>query len=312
MEELIGFLAADSLQGRLTGTPGNTKAAHFISKQFQRAGLKPVAGSQGYLISFETRIKNKLVSTQNVIAELPGKTKRDEVIVFCAHYDHVGTDSLNPYPVMDGRASQPGDTIYNGANDNASGVAGIIALAKYFGRLKNNERTILFIAFSGEELGMRGSYEFVKNIKRENFKAVLNLEMLGRSASGEYGKPYITGARFSDLPAILNKGLENANRKIYSKGYFEDDIVANDLFYRSDNLPFAELNITAHTIMAGGPSDPHYHSVEDELETLNSKQIADIVLALALGSAGLIDGSVTPNFHSFVPAPAKHGARTRE
>ena len=232
----------------------------------------------------------------NVVAALPGKSKHNEIIVFCAHYDHVGTARSNPYRSPYKPFTPPdGDNIYNGANDNASGVAAMLALAKYFGRQKNNERTILFIAFSAEELGTVGSTEFVTSINPEYFKAVINLEMLGRTHSRSKNRPYMTGYALSDLFSIMNNELAAVDENKYGKEYFrEDPYPVEDLFARSDNFPFAKLGIPAHTIMAGSPGDGTYHSFADEYETLNINAMSEFVRAIALAARPLLNGSATP------------------
>jgi Iap family predicted aminopeptidase len=296
LNQLISFIAADSMYGRFTGTEGNAKAAAFIADQLEKAGASPVAGNDGYYMPFTVFPVHDFFNVQNtkaynIIAALPGKSKPDELIIFSAHYDHIGTKST--YNLKGQNSIDARDTIYNGANDNASGVSAMIALARYYGQLKNNERTILFIAFSGEELGLMGSRAFATHINPHNIVAMLNLEMLGGHAWGSYGKPFITGHKFSNLYTILNNELSTLDRKKYGKNFFGID--RESLFHRSDNYPFAEMGVPAHTIMAGSTLDRRYHGMEDEVETLNIKKMAEVVRAIALAARPLIDGSVTPS-----------------
>lgn len=213
-------------------------------------------------------------------------------MIFSAHFDHIGTwsDSAGLHvQVPIGR-----DKIFNGANDNASGVAGIIALARYYSILKNNERTLLFIAFSGEELGKQGSTALVNNFKPESVMAVANLEMLGRGPDGLRAVPFITGSALSDFRSVLNDELQKQHVKKFRKNYFNSDaFLEGDYFFRSDNYPFAMVGIPAHSIMLGNDQDSRYHTVNDETETLNYHIMARIVQAVALGCTSLINGSVT-------------------
>ena len=120
------------------------------------------------------------------------------------------------------------DTIYNGANDNASGVAAVISLAKYFKALDNNERTLLFIAFTGEELGLLGSEFLANEFEPDSIVAVINIEMIGRS---EYKnpKPYITGYEYSDLKKLLNKNYQEFGDKT-EKEFFKSRPLYKKLF----------------------------------------------------------------------------------
>src|ERR1051326_1111170 len=180
VKNILSFLASDSLKGRFTGTDENKKAADFIILQFKSAGLKPLSGYENYLMPSKAWTKNNGYQfIYNVIAGLTGKTKPSEIIIFSAHYDHIGTLSTNPYRVIHPEEfKQKRDSIYNGANDDASGVAALILLAKYFAALNNNERTLIFTAFSGEELGLLGSTALADKIVPNQTVAVINIEMI--------------------------------------------------------------------------------------------------------------------------------------
>ncbi|HYF32847.1 MAG TPA: M20/M25/M40 family metallo-hydrolase [Chitinophagaceae bacterium] len=294
----VAALADDSMKGRLTGTKENIRAAEFIAGELQKAGAKPLAGNGGYYMSFdirETRFEIPAKFSYNVVAALPGKSRHKEIVIFCAHYDHIGTQHALHNQSRDKPTDPDGDIIYNGANDNASGVAAMLALAKYYGELKNNERTILFIAFSAEEIGLIGSSEFVANINPDFFTAVINLEMLGRTTPRSKNRPYITGHQYSDLITIFNGALAHTDLKKYGTDYFRKDPYQEEqLFARSDNYPFARLGIPAHTVMSGSPLDHEYHSVNDEYESLNIKAMTEFVRAIALAATPLVNGTATP------------------
>ena len=289
LRAIVEVLASDSLEGRFSGSPGCLKAAAFIAGEFQKAGLKPVSGLDGFFMPVSA-------GWGNVVGAIQGRTKPDEIIIFSAHYDHIGTLKTNPYPNMGGNASvKKGDTIYNGANDNASGVSAVVSLANYFANQKNNERTLLFIAFAGEEQVLLGSKHFISFIKPDLIKAVINIEMIGRK-NGYEKWPYMTGSNFSNLCSILNKQLYEKDPKKYRRNFIgRDRFVNENLFERSDNFPFAQLGIPAHTIMATAPTDPYYHSLSDEPSTLDYEFMSKIVEMIAISCQGLVDGSDTPS-----------------
>lgn len=289
IRSIVEFLASDSMKGRFTGSPESITAAVFIATEFKRAGIQPSVANGGYLLNFPTRLR---VDGFNVIGHLQGTETPAEMIIFCAHYDHVGTISTNPF-ITDGSNDfrQRNDTIFNGANDNASGTSALISLARYFGALKNNKRTILFIAFSGEELGLVGSKALVASlVDPTSIKCVINLEMLGRG-----GAPFITGSEYGNCRSILNKELETVDKKRFGKRYFKaDGYPDSKLFMRSDNYPFAKIGIPAYTIMTTSDQDSYYHTVDDEASTLDYGKIARIVQAVALATDPLINKGVSP------------------
>lgn len=120
------------------------------------------------IINIKVSALNTVVTNElsNVVAMLPGKTKPDEIVLFSAHYDHLGMKNAD------------GDNIYNGADDDASGVTAIINIAQYYANKDNNERTIMFAAFSAEEIGGFGSNYFSKQLNPNSITAMINIEML--------------------------------------------------------------------------------------------------------------------------------------
>lgn len=291
LRAIVEFLAADSLQGRFSGSNGCNEAATFIGKEFQNAGLKPVQGNTGFFM----RVTSKW---GNVVGAIQGKSRPNEVIIFSAHYDHIGTIRTirtNPIPFINEKGkTKIGDTIYNGANDNASGVSAVISLAKYFAKQKNNERTLIFVAFAGEELGELGSGYFASLTEPALIKAVINIEMIGRKAFND-DRPYMTGSELSDLYEILNRRLYQENKVTYKRHFIlSDPFPAENLFIRSDNYPFAKLGIPAHTIMTTAPTDMYYHSLSDEASTLDYELMSRIGKAIAISCNGLVTGEDTP------------------
>ncbi|HET6722974.1 MAG TPA: M20/M25/M40 family metallo-hydrolase [Chitinophagaceae bacterium] len=281
---IIEVLSSDSLNGRFAGTAENHKAALFIADEFKKAGLGHVVGTDGFFQPVKP-------GWFNVIGAIKGKSKPGQVIIFSAHYDHVGTDSTNPFP--HDKFVADNDQIYNGANDNATGVAAVICLAKYFKALNNNERTLLFIAFTGEELGLLGSQFLADEFETDSIVAVINIEMIGRSEF-KNPRPYITGYEYSNLKKILNRNYQafgDSSEKEFFKG---DPYFKSLLFIRSDNYPFALKGVPAHSIMLTSPTDKYYHHPDDEAWTLDYLKMKKIITGIAFGTIGLVKGIDTP------------------
>ena len=289
IRHLVSVLASDSLKGRLTGTKENLKAAVFIADEFRKAGLSSVAGNNGFFQEVKP-------SWFNVIGAIKGKSKPEQLIIFSAHYDHVGSINTNPHPEFGGHAeAERGDTIYNGANDDASGVSAVISLGKYFKALNNNERTLLFVAFTGEELGLLGSQYFVDDCEPDSIIAVINIEMIGRGRFSN-PRPFVTGYEKSNLFDILNRNYRLLSGKNSEREFFKIDNNVNEfLFNRSDNFSFAVKGVPAHTIMVTSSNDEYYHNLNDETKTLDFNLMKKVIRAIAIGTTGLITGKDTPS-----------------
>lgn len=215
----------------------------------------------------------------NVVGVIPGKSKKDEYVIFSGHYDHLGVGK----PVN-------GDSIYNGANDDAAGTTAVIMLAKYFKQLKNNERTIVFAAFTAEEVGGYGSQYFSRQFNADKVVAMFNIEMIGTESKWGKNSAYITGYEKTNMGEILAKDLEGTGFTFYPDPY-----PAQQLFYRSDNATLARLGVPAHTISTSKmDSEPNYHRLSDTIETLDMENMAMIIKAIALSSKSIIAGKETP------------------
>lgn len=267
-------LASDEMQGRQIFTSGIDAASAFIENEFTKIGLSYYKDLKNYRQEFISKNKN----ANNVIGILPGKSKPNEYVIFSAHYDHLGT-------VEDGD-----DKVYNGANDDASGTTAVIALAKYFKELGNNERTIIFVAFTGEEVGGFGSRFFSKSINPDEVVAMFNIEMIGTESKWNKNSAYITGYEKSDFGTILQKNLKGSKFKFY-----EDPYTDQHLFYRSDNAMLAALGVPAHTISTSKMDDEqNYHKLSDEVSTLDLDNMTEIINAIAISSESIINGNDTP------------------
>lgn len=215
----------------------------------------------------------------NVVGVLPGKSRKDEIVIFSGHYDHIGIGK----PVN-------GDSIYNGANDDAAGTTSMILLAKYFKALGNNERTIVFAAFTAEEVGGFGSQYFSRQFDPAKVMAMFNIEMNGTESKWGRNSAYITGYERTDMGSILQKNLEGTDFTFYPDPYPNQN-----LFFRSDNATLARLGVPAHTIStAKMENEPHYHKVSDQVETLDLENMTRIIQAIALSSRSIVSGKDTP------------------
>jgi Zn-dependent M28 family amino/carboxypeptidase len=231
--------------------------------------------------SFEYKQTVQQQALKNVVGILPGNKKKDEYVIFSGHYDHLGIRQPN----------KDGDSIFNGANDDAAGITAVIMLANYFAAKKDNERTLIFAAFTAEESGGYGSTYFSRQYDPAKVMAMFNIEMIGTESKWGTNSAFITGYEKTDMGKILEKNLEKTDFKFYPDPY-----PTQQLFYRSDNATLARLGVPAHTISTSKmDSEKFYHTQDDEIETLDMKNMAEIIKAIALSSRTIISGKDTPS-----------------
>jgi len=240
-----------------------------------------VLGSYDNVKSFSVAYtgKTEVLPLFNVAGMIPGKTKKNEYVIFSGHYDHLGI--LKPVK---------GDSIANGADDDASGTTAMITLAKYYKKLNNNARTLIFVAFTAEEIGEYGSQYFSKQMDPAQTVAMFNIEMIGKASKFGPNSAIITGYDRSDFGAILQRNLVGTEFKFYPDPYIKEN-----LFYRSDNASLAKLGVPAHTISTDQIDiDTLYHTVGDEFSTLDVANITSTIRAIALSSRTIVAGTDTP------------------
>ena len=275
-------LASDEMEGRGTGTRGIEKAAVYIENEFKRIGLSTFQDLETHrqTFTFENRRTQEKITASNIIGVLEGKSKKDEFVVVSAHFDHLGIR----------KTTGQLDSIYNGANDDASGVTGVLTLAEYFKSKGTNERTIVFVAFTGEEMGLKGSTHFGKGIVASKFVAGINLEMIGKTPSFGPNTAWLTGFERSDFGKIIQQNLEGTGYQL-----FPDPYKKFNLFFRSDNASLARLGVPSHTFSTTPIDvDKDYHQASDEAATLNMTVITQTIQAVAKGTESIINGSDTP------------------
>ena len=255
----------------------------FFGKRFlnNRKSTKVFVLGKSKVSTYSVKASQKIeaIRMTNVVGMLEGKSRTDEMVVFSGHYDHIG---ILP-PVA-------GDSIANGADDDASGTTAVIALAKYFKKIKNNNRTLIFAAFTAEEIGGYGSQYFSKQLDANKVVAMFNIEMIGKPSKWGVNNAFITGFDRSDFGTILQKNLAGTPFKFQPDPYPEQD-----LFYRSDNATLARLGVPAHSISTDEIDiDKLYHSVNDEFESLNMANLTSAIRAIALSSKSIVSGEDTP------------------
>jgi len=220
----------------------------------------------------------------NVVGVLPGKSRPDEIVIFSGHYDHLGINS------KDRNGNVVADSIFNGANDDAAGTTAMMVLAKYFKALNNNERTLVFAAFTAEEVGGFGATYFSNQLDPAKVMAMFNLEMIGSESKWGKNSAFITGYDKTDMGKILQANLEGTDFTFYPDPY-----PAQNLFYRSDNATLARLGVPAHTISTTKiDTDPYYHKASDEIGTIDIDNMTRIIKAIALSARGIVSGKDTP------------------
>jgi len=215
----------------------------------------------------------------NVVGVIPGR-RSDEFVLFTAHHDHVGIGR----PV-------DGDSIYNGANDDATGATAVIALARYFKQLRRPERTLVFATFTAEESGGFGSQYLSRQLDPDQIMAMFNIEMIGKPGVEHPDLVWITGFDETNFGEILQQAVVGDS----SYGFGADPYPDQNLFYRSDNAVFARLGVPAHSISTTSmDSDEDYHRPSDEIATLDLVHMTATIRAIARAAMPIIAGDATP------------------
>jgi Zn-dependent M28 family amino/carboxypeptidase len=304
VREIVSVLAADSMEGRRTGTSGSARAARFLAERMGSYGLEP-GGDGGYFQQVRYQavpgpegeqlrlggtnagdsVPGRPVSDVNVIGLVRGSDPelRKEAVVLGAHFDHVGIGK----PVA-------GDSIYNGADDDASGVATVLAAARALAKAPPR-RTVIFLLTSGEEQGVLGTRAYLEHptFPLSRTVADLQVEMVGRpdSLAGGVGKLWLTGYERSTMGASLAKaGLPVVADPRPDFRFFE----------RSDNIVFALRGIPAHTLSSFS-LHPDYHQPSDEVERIDFDHLRRAADVVTRATRALADGAPPTWYRGAVP-----------
>ena len=250
--EDVRILSADDMEGRLIGTPGSAKARAYVVNRFRQIGISPLAGMD-FEIPFAAESDDKTVTGVNVVGFLPGTAGSDQTLLMIAHYDHLG--------VRDGQ-------IYNGADDNASGVAGVLEIATSL-RRKVAGHGVVVVIVDGEEEGMSGSRALVKDPRFKDVldKVVLavNLDMLSRSDTDEL---YVSGGyHFPFLKPRLAALAKEAKVKLLL-GHDRPEQGHDDWTDQSDHFAFQEMH--RPWVYFGVEDHPDYHQPTDDFARIRT------------------------------------------
>ena len=228
-----------------------------------------------YKVSASATITQQTLT--NVVGVLPGKQSPEDIVLYSSHYDHLGV-------------TEDGKQIYNGADDDASGTTAVLNLAQFFANKGDNKRSLMFSAFTAEEIGGFGSKYFSQQLNPDHVVAMINIEMIGKPSKFGAGTIWMTGMERSNLGKLLNKNLVEINTQIYQDPYPEQG-----LFYRSDNATLARLGVPAHSFSSTQlDKDQHYHKVTDDINSLDLSSMHKVIETLATATQPLVDGLATP------------------
>lgn len=244
-------LSADALEGRGIGTTGGAKAREYVAKRFKESGIK--AFKDSYIQSFDfTSRSGAKTNAANVVGFVEGSKFKDKYIVVTAHYDHLGSHN---------------GTIYNGADDNASGTSALFALAGYFSKNKPLH-SIIFAAFDGEESGLRGARQFldVPTVAKESIRLNINMDMISRSDKNEL---YAAGTyHYPNLKPTLERIAATAKIKLLL-GHDSPELKRNDWTNQSDHAVFHHAKIPF--VYFGVEDHKDYHRPTDDFENVNQE-----------------------------------------
>lgn len=339
----LSFIASDLLEGRNTPSRGLEIAAEYVAAQFRRAGLEPVgeAGRESYFQTSEWTVgqvrgnivdlavddgKQKMrahadqlaamgvnveqqsdrangdsekpvVKLRNIVGLLRGSDPvlKESYVIVSAHYDHIGV-----------RPTGEGDRINNGANDDGSGTVSVIELASALASLKQRpKRSVVFIAWFGEEKGLQGSRYYARHpvFPLEKTVAMVNLEHLGRTDDTEgprLNSATLTGFDFTDLGPIFRAAGEKTGVDVYKHEKHSDAF-----FSRSDNQALADAGIPAHTLCVAFIF-PDYHKPGDHWEKIDYANLASVNRMIALALLTIADNPVAPKWNESNPKTEKY------
>ena len=274
----IRVLAADSMQGRRTATPGSERARRYLLGEFRRIALEPVGPSYEHPFTFQPRRDSTTtLPGVNLLGKVTGTRYPERYLVVTAHYDHVGVES-----------AVDGDSIYNGADDNASGTAALLALAEHF-RRHPPAATLLFAALDAEEMGLRGAQAFVDAppVPKDAIVLNVNMDMVSRNEKGEL---YAAGAaHYPFLGAYLDTVAARAPIRLLQGHDRPVPTAQDDWTLQSDHGAFHRAGIPF--VYFGVEDHPGYHRPSDEVEQITPEFFAAAVRTIA-DALRVLDGSV--------------------
>src|SRR5688572_29301077 len=242
--EDLRILSADSMQGRRTGTAGSDKARAFIADRFKASGVAAFGATYEHPFTFRQRFALAQEKGVNVIGRIDGTLQPRRYIVISAHYDHLGTRN---------------GTVFNGADDNASGTAALFAIAKYLSA-RAPRNSLIFAAFDAEELGLQGSRAFLRQppVAAQAISLNLNLDMIGRAPDRRL---FVVGARLQLFLRPVIESLAGKTSVPLLIGH-DDPSKPEDWTQDSDHFSFMQARIPA-LYFGVEDFDQHHQSTDD-------------------------------------------------
>jgi Peptidase family M28 len=284
----MNALASDEMRGRGSATADELGAAKYIASQLKLLKIAPAGDSGDYLqtVKFQRRQRDPNAApieavTTNVIGILHGSDPKlsKETILLSAHLDHLGV-----------RANMPGDNIFNGADDDASGVTAVLELAEALAKGEKPKRTVVFALFGSEEIGGYGARYFQEHppVPVESFVANLEFEMIGRPDSAVPPHTlWLTGYERSDLGAQL---------AAHGARLVADPHPEQNFFRRSDNYVLARRGIIAHTVSSYG-LHTDYHRPSDDLAHIDFAHMTEAIASMVGPIEWLVNTDFKPQWN---------------
>jgi acetylornithine deacetylase/succinyl-diaminopimelate desuccinylase-like protein len=282
-------LAGDEMRGRGSATADELRAAEYIASQLKVLKIKPAGDSGGYLqaVKFQRRARGAAANsptteatTTNVVGIIPGSDPKlgKETILLSAHLDHLGV-----------REGMTGDNLFNGADDDASGVTAVLELAEALAKAKTPKRTVVFALFGSEEIGGWGARYFQEHppMPIGSFVANLEFEMIGRADSAVAPHTlWLTGYERSNLGAQL---------AAHGAKLVADPHPEQNFFRRSDNYVLARKGIIAHTVSSYG-LHTDYHRPSDDLAHIDFAHMTDAIASMVGPVKWLVNTGFKPQW----------------
>jgi Zn-dependent M28 family amino/carboxypeptidase len=287
----IRYLASDELRGRNAFSEDIAQAEEYVAQQFREAGLQEFPEYPGYMDEFTYEYRPRrdpdaqptAYRLRNVVGYLEGidPVLKDEFILFGAHHDHIGV------------RGQEEDSIYNGADDNATGTTAVLALADYFARAGTNKRSIIFATFTAEERGLIGSRHLASAlpIRNDQLVCMINFEMIGKPAPDGSWSLMVLGPSHSTLDEIFQEALD-PDAPVSLVGPQPHQV---RYFGGSDNAAFTAAGFITTTLASPNSTDDiYYHRPNDHYEFLNVDYMTDVIRTVVDITEPLVMGEATP------------------
>lgn len=281
----LEFLSSDALQGRGSGTHDELLAAAYLGSELRQMGIEPAGDNGGYIQNVSGEFQfygqgRKKWNTRNVIGKLAGTDPKlkDEVILLTAHLDHLGVGK-----------EVDGDSIYNGADDDASGCVAVLELARAIVQEEHHRRTVIFAFFGSEETGGQGNQYFLEHppVPLDKMVANLEFEMIGRpDPAVKSDELWLTGYERSDLgPELAKHGAK----------LVADPHPKQNFFQRSDNYALALKGIVAQTVSSFGLHND-YHKPSDEVSRIDFQHMEQAIHSMIKPVEWLVNSGFKPQW----------------